>query len=59
MRRPSSGCPSPRSLPALGTVTAPAAVLVRPDGYVARVGDLTQQPGLADALIRASDRLPR
>jgi hypothetical protein len=36
-------------LPALGAVTAPTAVLVRPDGYVAWVGDLTQV-GLADAL---------
>jgi hypothetical protein len=36
-------------LPALGTVTAPAAVVIRPDGYVAWVGDLTQ-PDLADAL---------
>ena len=36
-------------LPAIGTVTAPTAVLVRPDGYVAWVGDLTQA-GLADAL---------
>jgi hypothetical protein len=33
-------------LPALGAVTAPAAVLVRPDGYVAWVGE---RP-LADAL---------
>src|SRR6188474_550368 len=32
-------------LPALGPVTAPAAVLIRPDGYVAWVGDLTE-PGL-------------
>jgi 3-(3-hydroxy-phenyl)propionate hydroxylase len=39
----------PWELPALGTVTAPTAVLVRPDGYVAWVGDLTQV-GLADAL---------
>jgi hypothetical protein len=39
----------PWELPALGPVTAPTAVLVRPDGYVAWVGDLTQQ-GLADAL---------
>jgi 3-(3-hydroxy-phenyl)propionate hydroxylase len=36
-------------LPALGAVTAPTAVLTRPDGYVAWVGDLTQL-GLADAL---------
>jgi 2-polyprenyl-6-methoxyphenol hydroxylase-like FAD-dependent oxidoreductase len=36
-------------LPALGTVTAPTAVLIRPDGYVAWVGDQTQL-GLADAL---------
>lgn len=36
-------------LPALGKVTAPTAVLIRPDGYVAWVGDLTQ-PELADAL---------
>jgi 3-(3-hydroxy-phenyl)propionate hydroxylase len=36
-------------LPAIGLVTAPAAVLVRPDGYVAWVGDRTQQ-GLTDAL---------
>ena len=36
-------------LPAIGAVTAPTAVLIRPDGYVAWVGDLTQV-GLADAL---------
>jgi 3-(3-hydroxy-phenyl)propionate hydroxylase len=36
-------------LPALGQVTAPTAVLIRPDGYVAWVGDSTMQ-GLADAL---------
>ena len=36
-------------LPVLGEVTAPAAVLIRPDGHVAWVGDLTD-PGLADAL---------
>ena len=36
-------------LPAVGAVTAPTAVLVRPDGYVAWVGDLTRV-GLADAL---------
>jgi 2-polyprenyl-6-methoxyphenol hydroxylase-like FAD-dependent oxidoreductase len=37
-------------LPVLGAVTAPTAVLIRPDGYVAWVGDLTQL-GLADALM--------
>jgi hypothetical protein len=36
-------------LPAIGAVTAPTAVLIRPDGYVAWVGDRTQ-PRLADAL---------
>jgi 3-(3-hydroxy-phenyl)propionate hydroxylase len=36
-------------LPALGAVPAPTAVLIRPDGYVAWVGDRTQL-GLADAL---------
>lgn len=36
-------------LPALGEVEGPCAVLIRPDGYVAWVGDQTQV-GLADAL---------
>jgi 2-polyprenyl-6-methoxyphenol hydroxylase-like FAD-dependent oxidoreductase len=36
-------------LPVLGPVSAPAAVLIRPDGHVAWVGDLTGV-GLADAL---------
>jgi 2-polyprenyl-6-methoxyphenol hydroxylase-like FAD-dependent oxidoreductase len=36
-------------LPALGEVAAPTAVLIRPDGYVAWVGDRTQL-GLPDAL---------
>ena len=36
-------------LPVLGAVTAPAAVLIRPDGYVAWAGD-SAQPGLPDAL---------
>jgi 3-(3-hydroxy-phenyl)propionate hydroxylase len=36
-------------LPVLGEVAAPAAVLIRPDGYVAWVGDRTL-PGLTDAL---------
>lgn len=36
-------------LPGIGTVSPPAAVLIRPDGYVAWVGDQTQV-GLRDAL---------
>ena len=40
----------PWELPALGEVAAPTAVLIRPDGYVAWVGDLTEGLGLADAL---------
>jgi hypothetical protein len=36
-------------LPVLGRVAAPAAVLIRPDGYIAWVGDGTDT-GLRDAL---------
>ncbi len=36
-------------LPAIGVVAAPTAVLIRPDGYVAWVGDQTEL-GLAEAL---------
>jgi 3-(3-hydroxy-phenyl)propionate hydroxylase len=36
-------------LPVLGEVSAPDAVLIRPDGYVAWVGD-SNQPGFPDAL---------
>jgi 3-(3-hydroxy-phenyl)propionate hydroxylase len=39
----------PWDLPALGTVSAPSAVLIRPDGYVAWVGEGTPA-GLPDAL---------
>jgi 2-polyprenyl-6-methoxyphenol hydroxylase-like FAD-dependent oxidoreductase len=39
----------PWELPVLGAVTAPAAVLIRPDGYVAWVGNPTD-PGLPEAL---------
>jgi 2-polyprenyl-6-methoxyphenol hydroxylase-like FAD-dependent oxidoreductase len=42
-------CVGTWELPVLGAVTAPQAVLIRPDGYVAWVGDLAQF-GLADAL---------
>jgi len=38
-------------LPALGNVTAPTAVLVRPDGYVAWVGDGPER-GLTEALTK-------
>jgi 3-(3-hydroxy-phenyl)propionate hydroxylase len=37
-------------LPVVGAVAAPTAVLIRPDGYVAWVGDRTHM-GLADALV--------
>jgi hypothetical protein len=36
-------------LPAIGAVSAPTAVLIRPDGYVAWVGEKTEA-GLSDAL---------
>ncbi len=39
----------PWELPVLGSVTAPTAVLIRPDGYVAWVGDGTDA-GLRDSL---------
>jgi hypothetical protein len=39
----------PWELPVLGTVPAPTAVLIRPDGYVAWVGEGTDR-GLIDAL---------
>jgi 3-(3-hydroxy-phenyl)propionate hydroxylase len=45
-------------LPVLGAVAAPSAVLIRPDGYVAWIGDATDQ-GLRDALtawVGAADR---
>jgi 2-polyprenyl-6-methoxyphenol hydroxylase-like FAD-dependent oxidoreductase len=42
-------CAGAWELPVIGEVTAPTAVLIRPDGHVAWVGDLTD-PGLPDAL---------
>jgi 2-polyprenyl-6-methoxyphenol hydroxylase-like FAD-dependent oxidoreductase len=48
--------PGPWRLPVFGEVAAPAAVLIRPDGHVAWVGDLTDpgltEPALPDALTR-------
>ena len=44
-----AGYVGPWDLPVLGPVTAPSAVLVRPDGHVAWVGDGTRD-GLDDAL---------
>ena len=40
----------------LGAVTAPTAVLIRPDGYVAWVGDGTERGlvGRADHLVRTA-----
>ena len=40
----------PWELPVLGAVTAPGAVLIRPDGYVAWVGEDPPHTGLSDAL---------
>ena len=41
----------PWDLPAIGEISAPAAVLIRPDGYVAWIGEQTQL-GLAEALAK-------
>ncbi|RPE77236.1 3-(3-hydroxy-phenyl)propionate hydroxylase [Vulcaniibacterium tengchongense] len=49
VRRVGATAAGPWELPAIGPVAAPAAVLVRPDGHVAWVGDGTDR-GLADAL---------
>jgi 2-polyprenyl-6-methoxyphenol hydroxylase-like FAD-dependent oxidoreductase len=42
-------CAGAWELPVVGEVTAPAAALIRPDGYAAWAGD-PSHPGLADAL---------
>ena len=42
-------CEGVWELPVLGAVTAPTAVLIRPDGHVAWVGELNRS-GLAEAL---------
>jgi 2-polyprenyl-6-methoxyphenol hydroxylase-like FAD-dependent oxidoreductase len=46
-----AGYDGPWELPAIGAVQAPTAVLIRPDGYAAWVGERSQR-GLADALAR-------
>ena len=38
-----AGYAGPWELPAIGVVPAPTAVLIRPDGYVAWVGDSTHR----------------
>jgi hypothetical protein len=49
VQRVDARCAGVWELPVLGAVEAPAAVLIRPDGYVAWVGDGTDR-GLRDAL---------
>ncbi|KLU08600.1 FAD-dependent monooxygenase [Kocuria sp. SM24M-10] len=49
VRRVHAECAGPWELPALGTVPAPTAVLIRPDGHVAWVGEGTRS-GLEEAL---------
>ncbi len=46
-----AGYVGPWELPAIGGVTAPSAVLIRPDGHVAWVGEDRTGRGLADALL--------
>jgi hypothetical protein len=45
-----AGYDGPWELPAIGAVTAPTAVLIRPDGHVAWVGEDLTRRGLVDAL---------
>ena len=49
VQRVDADCAGPWELPVLGAVSAPTAVLIRPDGHVAWVGDGTDT-GLRDAL---------
>ncbi len=49
-------CEGPWALPAIGEVDPPTALLVRPDGHVAWVGDAIE-PSLVEALDRWSGRM--
>jgi 3-(3-hydroxy-phenyl)propionate hydroxylase len=49
LRLVAAKCDGPWELPAIGEVAPPTAVLVRPDGYVAWVGERTRL-GLVEAL---------
>jgi 3-(3-hydroxy-phenyl)propionate hydroxylase len=49
LRRVDATADAAWELPAVGAVAAPAAVLIRPDGYVAWAGEL-DDPGLTDAV---------
>ena len=51
VRRVDAHYHGPWELPVIGSIAAPDAVLIRPDGYVAWVGEATQA-GLTEALAR-------
>jgi 2-polyprenyl-6-methoxyphenol hydroxylase-like FAD-dependent oxidoreductase len=51
VRRIAARCDGPWELPVCGVVAAPTAVLVRPDGYVAWVGEGGRDAGLREALV--------
>ncbi len=51
VRRVDARCDGPWELPVCGSVAAPTAVLVRPDGHVAWVGEGDGDAGLREALV--------
>jgi 2-polyprenyl-6-methoxyphenol hydroxylase-like FAD-dependent oxidoreductase len=51
VRRLVARCDGPWELPVCGVVAAPTAVLIRPDGYVAWVGEGGRDVGLREALV--------